>query len=152
MVRPRHSNALMMPMRGVHGETLGYMDRGFNGRKPKALMYPDVNSSLLDFAMNQPTKDICLVEDKLSAVRVSKYMTCASLSGCNLSVEDVKLLRKHTDSIYIMLDGDAIAKAREIKDTYSLFFGNFSVIDLSNRPDPKDMTDKELREVLELDK
>lgn len=89
---------------------------------------------------------LVLVEDPLSAMKVSQIMPCASLLGVHLSQElAVKLRQYGVRQLIWMLDPDAQNKAIGQAETYAFLFGN-KVIGLDK--DPKDTPIEVLREVL----
>lgn len=99
------------------------------------------------------SKSVWLVEDLLSRQRLEQEgITAICLLGTNIhnSLVDV-LINKHSDcTIVLALDADATAKSVYWKQTIGYLFRNFTVCPLSK--DIKDMTEEELRVLLESNK
>lgn len=99
-----------MPVRGYEGEELGVMLRALDGRKPKAVSHTE--KGVMAWYINHTTPGIIIVEDQLSAVRASRYLSSVALLGTNLSEERVAEIRKTRNSpVYLALDNDAISSA-----------------------------------------
>ena len=61
---------------------------------------------------NRATTGVIIVEDQLSAIRASDYLTSVSLLGTNLSEERVEEIKRTADGpVFLALDNDAIASA-----------------------------------------
>jgi len=142
-------NTYVFPIYGRDGTKIGVVDRDYtNGRKPKAITYLEQNEPLLHFplqfavARGGPTY---LVEDQLSATKVSRYANSVALLGCNLTDEGVQVLKNVTDSIIFALDGDATNAALRLRKKYAGIFKRVAVVQLVD--DPKDMSDESLRGV-----
>jgi hypothetical protein len=89
---------------------------------------------------NEISSNLCLVEDVVSAIRVSEVMDCLALGGTNLKDSILSFINKHPcGHIFIMLDGDSAGKtgAEKIKKQLALF--KESTI-IRVRKDPKCMT------------
>lgn len=89
-----------------------------------------------------------LVEDPISAVRVSAYGRGVALLGTHLKPEHVTALAQQTKYIVMALDPDANAKALQWKRKYGMFFDTFDVRFLSS--DPKDLPSDQLQRELKL--
>lgn len=98
------------------------------------------------------TDYVVLVEDVLSAIRVSKYARCVALLGTIMSNDKVRELSRHTQHIKLMLDADTwdrpgkMALPIKLKRRYGLLFREFDLVRVTK--DPKDMDDSELRKIL----
>jgi len=135
------------PIRSSTGEKVGVVDRSYTGkRKPKAITYREMDRPLLHFplqfsAMRKgPTY---LVEDQMSATKVSRYANCVALLGCNLTDTGATVLQRVTDKIIFALDGDATNAALRLRNEYAGMFKYVGVIQLQK--DPKDMDDETLK-------
>lgn len=101
---------LAMPVRGYEGEELGVMLRALDGRKPKVVSHTE--KGVMAWYINHTTPGIIIVEDQLSAVRASRYLSSVALLGTNLSEERVAEIRKTRNiPVYLALDNDAISSA-----------------------------------------
>lgn len=164
-------NRLWQPLVGPdgysHGCTAKKLPREFATRDcdieayhagVKSVAYWETASPHLDFPVDAPAHmratrahGICLVEDKLSAIRVNQFIRCAALCGSNLDDQQVALLAGLTDRIVLALDFDTWhgdeAKSYKFWKKYSLFFRDFQLRMIVN--DPKEQTDEQiLREIV----
>jgi hypothetical protein len=90
---------------------------------------------------------IVLVEDVISAIRVSKQYTAVALMGTNLTYEMVKEISEfQKDRVVLCLDKDATQKAYEYRHKYAYCLRNFSVAPLSK--DLKYETDEEIKRII----
>jgi len=147
-----------MPIIDVRGFRIGWNLRHYpelaleaKETSRKAITYWDnTNVPTLHFeAPRSLHTSLVLVEDQLSAKRVSIYQNAVALMGCNLTDQNVQhLLDLGVQDVYIALDGDAWEMAQKIKEKYLLFFRNFNVITWSDKnTDPKDMTEEALKQI-----
>ena len=135
------------PIRSSTGERVGVVDRSYTGqRKPKSLTYREIDRPLLHFPLQYsavrkgPTY---LVEDQMSATKVSRYANCVALLGCNLTDAGATVLQRVTNKIIFALDGDATKAALRLRNEYAGMFKHVAVIQLKR--DPKDCDDETLR-------
>ena len=89
---------------------------------------------------------IVLVEDVISAIRVSKYLDCVHLGGTSINKSTEDLLNAYIN-VYIFLDGDEAGKngAMKIRNKLKL---NYNVRVIRAKKDPKCHTDEELKRIL----
>lgn len=138
---------LVLPIRGVNGKTVGFVARSENPEvKPKALTYLHTTETACGafYMMHPLSKKIWLVEDQLSALRLTEYTNSLALLGTNLSKSLLAELKAcKIESVTVCLDADAKEKAYAISKNISGLFGHIAV-----RFPPKDiknMTFFELR-------
>lgn len=139
------SMSYIFPIFNRHGLQVGVVDRAFNGRTPKALTILEGPTVKLYFPKQKEwssTDPVVVVEDVISAIRVSKYKPCVALLGCSMSEEAATVLRKLTNRLVIALDNDATSAALKLSKQYKWMFDDIIVQHLSK--DPKDMSDKAL--------
>lgn len=138
---------LVMPLFDFRGEIFGYETKAMPGCSDavKAIRYGLRETTGIHYARKGQygSESICLVEDVLSAVKVSRYVAAVALLGHNLTDVMVSELRKQTDTLILMLDNDVQKKALYYRKKYKFFFRNFLVVLLSN--DPKETDDTELK-------
>jgi len=143
-------NRLYMPTFNAQGYTIGGTAKTrLKGLKPKVIQYRHNNVPMIHYPKGQPTVDVplILVEDVLSALRLaSAGLRAAALLGTNIGPRDLDYLTKNEREIILMLDGDASQKAVNYKRNLSTYFDTFIVVPLPYGKDPKDLTDKELKE------
>lgn len=160
-------NRIWQPFTSIEGHNLGCsvkklprrfanddvdMESFLSGQKSIAYWQADVPR--LDFPIEYDAihkkrrAGIALVEDKLSAIRVNRFMRCVSLSGSELDDEQVACLSGLTDEIVLALDFDtwfqkgSAAKGYKFWKKYSFFFKKFTVRMIKN--DPKEMSNLEI--------
>ena len=148
----RSENRLFMPVFDYRGEEFGGISKTLTAgvKKFKTINYFTRESNRLSYSRSGRTGEgaIVIVEDILSAIKVSRYKRAVALLGHTLSIPQIKELRNQTDSIILMLDGDVFHKAVQIKKKFGFYFRNFSVVYLSNGLDPKDLESNKLEEII----
>lgn len=101
---------LVMPVRSHEGEELGVMLRALDDRKPKVVSHTEKGA--IAWYVNRITPGVIIVEDQLSAVKASDFLTSVALLGTNLSDERVMEIKKAgLGPVYLALDNDAVASA-----------------------------------------
>ena len=99
-----------MPVRDAQGAALGVMLRALDGRKPKVISHTEQGATA--WYTNLTAPGVIIVEDQLSALRASSFLTSVALLGTNLSDERVAEIRKAGHRpVFLALDNDAIASA-----------------------------------------
>ena len=86
------------------------MLRALDARSPKVVSYTDKGA--IAWYTNRITNGTIIVEDQMSALRASDYLTFVALLGTDLSynkVNEIKEIGKFP--VLLALDNDAIAKA-----------------------------------------
>lgn len=122
-----HSNgAIIFPIYDHDNNLLMYQLR-YLDRKPKYFNKGDVGDFLPIFsathAANQlNTHTIVVVEDFVSAIKVSNHLHCMPLFGSHLSTQKMAALSKLYDNLFIWLDQDKFGKALELSQQAALIF------------------------------
>jgi len=99
-----------MPVCGAQGQELGVMLRSLSGAKPKVVSHTEQGA--MAWYTNLTARGVIIVEDQLSALRASPYLTSVALLGTNLSEERVAEIKGAGHSpVFLALDNDAIASA-----------------------------------------
>lgn len=140
-----------MPVFNRMGYVIGGVGKASNRTtKPKVLTYRDKDVPMLHYPLKQDiTQPLVLVEDIISSIKVSKVTSCAALLGSNITKPILKqLLNDEVRDIILMLDGDVGPKSLLIKKKLGSLFRNFSVCQLSNDKDPKDLSIEEIKELV----
>jgi hypothetical protein len=132
---------LLFPFYGNENELLCWQGRYFPQRNPKVYTagYPD-NHILI--RGNWGT-NVVVVEDSISAIKVSRVMDSSELLGCNLSLQKVMRLSRLYENLYIWLDSDKLSVAIKFKEKYGTLFKNIEVI--YSDKDPKEYSTEEIR-------
>lgn len=97
-----------------------------------------------------------IVEDPLSAIRVSKYADCVAILGCNLTDTQVNYLKTRYKYVILALDADtwtvsgtfSLNLGERLRNKYALLFDNFELLYIPK--DFKDMSDIELTRYLNI--
>jgi len=145
------TSRLYMPVYDYRGyEIGGHAKASTKGAVPKGINYKHKDVPFLHFPLGQELgEELVLVEDILSAIKVSKVKPCAALLGTNLTKPMVAQLQEiGIKTVYLMLDGDALQKAIRIRHAKGHFFWNFFIIPISKELDPKDISYDKLRRLL----
>lgn len=134
------SDRLAMPVRDVQGQELGVVLRSLSGAQPKVISHTE--KGVMAWYTNRATTGVIIVEDQLSAIRASDYLTSVSLLGTNLSEERVEEIKRTADGpVFLALDNDAIASAVKYVVKYRSILP-MQLVRLDK--DIKDMTHEEL--------
>lgn len=144
-------NSFIFPVYNLLGYEIGILERWYawTGDAKRVLYYPQVDYPVMYMPRTCALSDtMVVVEDVLSAIKVSRIIPCCALLGTHLS-RDVMLKFKEVGikSLIFALDPDAAGKAIKLKKEVSLWFDEVSVVLLSQ--DPKDMPMSELQDILE---
>lgn len=137
---------LMLPVYSLSGEEEGCTLRSLDGAVPKSLAH--IEPEAMAWYRNRNSDDLIIVEDQLSAIRASKYMNAVALLGTNLNQDRATQIRKAKFSkVLLALDADAFDKAVGMARK----FRSYLPMDLlSLEKDLKDMSDIELKELLQV--
>lgn len=145
-------NRVRFPIYNYMGYVIGENLRAISPeQKPKSLVNKFNDVPLLHFPYGQFWKGaLVLVEDQVSAIKISKIHLCASLMGTNLSDSCLKqLLMLGIKKVILMLDGDDAGFAASIKLAKQLVpFVEVVRCVLPKGKDPKDMPLGYLKEML----
>lgn len=141
---------IIIPIRTRNGLSAGFVARSENPKvRPKALNYI-VNPELpfgAYYIKDRECKCLWLVEDQLSAIRLSKYENALALMGTHLTdslLADIK--KGGFTHLVICLDADAMATAIKLASRIDSLFKEVRV--RSPKKDLKNMTPQELRKFL----
>lgn len=144
-------NLLYMPIRDIRGYEIGgqtkALDPKWTGPKAVSYFHNDVVKAHFVWPKgSRSTTKVVVVEDILSAIKVGRVLPAVALLSCDMTADVANHLASIFKEMILMLDPDALTKSLVIKRKYSLYFMNFSIIQLSK--DPKDIPFDELKEVL----
>jgi hypothetical protein len=112
------SQRLVLPVQDVRSERLGVVLRSLNGASPKTFKYTEEGA--LAWYINPATTSIIIVEDQLSAIRASDYLTSVALLGTHLNEARISEIRNRSGGghVYLALDADAWSKAIDYTIAY----------------------------------
>lgn len=130
---------IIMPVRNALGYDIGCVARDYDPHTTcKALAYPDgTGSPWLAYFERSSSSWIVLVEDIVSALKISKLCPAVALMGTSLNDTEAIDIASRFPNVLVWLDKDAIKQAYKLLEKYKLMFGNFIVHHGSNL-DPKD--------------
>lgn len=141
-------NTFAFPIYNSNYYQIGWLDRDYTGnRKPKSITYLEkADYPLVHYPIQElNTKYYIVVEDMLSAIKVSRHASCVALLGSNFDNNGTQIheILKRTKDIVLALDPDAFKSAIGFKRRYEALFNSFTCIYLYS--DPKDQSETELR-------
>lgn len=137
---------IIFDIRAHTGSIVGTLARSYSTPpvRPKVLTYSDGEPH---FPVRFSGQSIVLVEDIISAIKVSRTTPCAALLGTAINDSTVVLLmRIGVKNLYLALDRDASSVAALAVRKYSIFFREMQVLPVNK--DPKDCTASELQQLL----
>lgn len=141
---------IYMPTFDKLGEQYGAVTKAIERRAgiPKTFTYNFRDTSRIHYPRGgiQRNEPLCVVEDILSAVRVSRFVKACALLGTTINNEKISELRTISRQIIMLLDNDAFRVALKARKLYGFYFNKFVV--LVPDKDPKDMSHEELGELL----
>jgi len=141
------------------GELLAVQARALNkGQVPKylnskspagdALFQSRSSQRLPD--LSQYTDVLVLTEDALSAIRVGRVIDAWALLGTSISTGQVaRIIRHGYNTVVVWLDNDAAGRSGRIKVVSKLMAAGLNVRWISAEHDPKEYTNKEIKEYVE---
>lgn len=143
---------LIMPFRDKERKVQMWQGRYFGTEnRPKYYIRGD-KTSFLDIMLPHYWDDsilsvLILVEDKISAIKVSRQFPCLCLYGKSLPYSHLLALSEKYNRLLVWLDGDAIRKSYKMMLRLSGFFRH-GVGTILTEDDPKCYTDKEIAELV----
>ena len=141
------SHGLLLPIFNKNSEVLFFVNRPFkdgyaksldNGKKP-FVVFPHRKEQ-------RHVSTVVVVEDYVSAIRVSRYFNCLPLFGSNLSTAILLRLKKQFDHVIVWLDPDKTREAIKQALRYSTVVQT-SVI--RSEADPKETADEQIINLVE---
>jgi hypothetical protein len=156
-----HYSRIYMPVVDYYGRDIGHTLRGYKEladfKGPKSLHFKHSHTvpfGYYSFGAHAAYR-IILVEDIISCIKITNVIRqdatksrtlsgCVALLGTNLSQDMINFI-KRKDVIW-WLDKDALNKSVTFQKDLSLLLGSTGII--TTDKDPKDMTFKEIKEIL----
>ncbi|MCR4308201.1 MAG: hypothetical protein NUV80_06605 [Candidatus Berkelbacteria bacterium] len=148
-------NWLIFPLyNDAYNESLlGYQARNFSGVGPKYRSegnLKDVITYYNQLDTKEPKRGIILVEDMVSAIKVSRSYTTMPLFGSFLSFEQGRRLRNFFDHLYFWLDYDKTISS--MTQAVHLRQHGFQTHFICSEKDPKEYTDEEIISIVDSDR
>lgn len=129
---------------------LGWSTRNFSPTaKVKANHYGAIHDdvNIIGHFPQQKPEKIVLVEDYISAIKVSHHLPVMCLYGCTINLESLQTLAKEFKGVILWLDSDKLATARKIAARANLTGLTGQV--LYTEHDPKEYTREQIAEFLQ---
>ena len=138
----------VFPVFSPQGFERGIVLRRYDGKQPKASTRMHTEGPLISWHGDNPrdAERVVLVEDQVSAVKLSRWLPTVALLGTALSPEGaLEIASMKVKHVSIALDEDATATARKLQHWYALMWPACDVVKL--KKDVKDMSEREIQEV-----
>ena len=134
----------------VSNARLGWQGRCFApDAKTKTVIYGSIHDNVCVLAQQWPLPNtVVMVEDYISAIRVSTYYPCVPLFGCNSTIRDLETLFSHFDKLVVWLDSDKLDNARKIAQKASLI--GFDARVCYTELDPKAYSNEDIKNYLKV--
>ncbi len=146
---------VMIPVRNVTGKTIAFSGRTITGQMPKYINSPETEIFKkrrvlfnLDSAKEHIRKQgfVLIVEGYFDVMRLHEagYGNCVATMGTALTKEHVEVLKRYTEDIYMLYDGDAAGYNSALKslEIFMALDSYPSVIFLPADEDPDSYLDK----------
>lgn len=138
---------VILPVRNMDGKVIYWQGRGFDKDRPKALnANVDRAGIVADYGAGPVT---AVTEDILSAAKVGGVTHAIALLGTVMDSRTVQLLAKQAQPVALMLDSDAAGRAGAVTIHKTLALLGLDVKQIYFGRDPKLVSRKEIRDVLQ---
>jgi hypothetical protein len=129
---------------GNEVELLCWQGRYFPKQKPKSFTsgWPDKHLLIHFHHFGMHSRSVVVVEDSVSAIKVSRFTDSTVLWGSNLSLNKVVRLSKFYRHLILWLDNDKAKEMIKQMQPYQYLFDSIDMI-VSKR-DPKEHTNEEI--------
>lgn len=150
----RDKKGICMPLYTRSGSKFGYCTKYWETQQYKSILYKQANYPNLHWAYAGNMDPygwgtLVLVEDIISAIRVSRFAQGVALLGTDIDSDKALALSEASPHhVIYALDPDATGKAAMLQREFNLFFKSSRVAALSC--DPKDMDHDQLQQELDL--
>ncbi len=131
-----YSECLIMPVYDSYGNLLMFQARHFGDDDFLPKYFTKGKPDEILHILGKGEGPVVLVEDLISAIKVSRVCRAMPLFGSNLSLSTCGRLASVTDSIILWLDNDKLRESHRLANRYSSFFSGIEVI--STTQDPKE--------------
>ena len=123
-----------------------WQGRYFPSRIPKVYTSGQPERALL-FQKGHSLNGRCvLVEDSISAIKVTRVVTSSPLLGAHLSIHKATLLSRYFNHLTLWLDYDKMSSMVKFCERYKYLFKTIDYI--CTKKDPKDVPDEQIKELL----
>lgn len=136
-----------LPIRTKTGEIIGASCKDLTGQsRTKSMTYWYSDKIKLHFEIQEGSDAIVVVEDQISAKKVSEECSSVALLGTYMSPEMAEEIASVSSNVIIALDPDAASTAIKILAKYSYMFDSMRAVFLDK--DPKDTPKDQLAKAL----
>jgi hypothetical protein len=150
---------LVMPVFSVDKREIGIVTKVLKKPSvytaPKTMLYPSVEGvPFVHFPLtnNRASDRLVIVEDMLSAIRISPYTPACALLGTHLTDEGIRVIRDVCSNVVVALDADTWVTTggvpKPLKMIQRLQPHTKSVKAVRITKDPKDMSEEQLQDEL----
>lgn len=139
---------LIFPYYGDANNVLCWQGRYFPSRSPKVCTrgFPDSHILLHNCGDRNSVRRVVVVEDAISAIKVSRVCDCSELLGSNLSLQKAVRLSKLYSHLTLWLDYDKLKEMIKLTEKYRSLFNNVNFI--ATELDPKEYSTEQIKEFL----
>lgn len=143
-----NNEMLIFPYYGEENEIICWQGRYFPTRKPKVFTsgYPDACLLIHSSNSGEFSNRVVVVEDAISAIKVSRVCTSTELLGSNLSMHKALRLSRSFSHLTLWLDNDKIKEMIKFAEKYRSLYEKVDII-ISDL-DPKFYNEKQIKEFL----
>lgn len=135
---------LIFPIFNNEYDIIAWQARNFLTSAKKYVSFGKMDAILHIVGLTKHTNsDIILVEDLISAIKVSRNYRCMPLFGSGCSREKLTRLRRYTDSIKFWLDHDKFGESMRLSRVAAQL--GFQTAVIHTEKDPKEIPDAEIR-------
>lgn len=134
---------LIFPFFGeTKDDVLFWQGRYFPARTPKVFTsgFPDKHLSI--HSNENDSSSVVVVEDSISAIKVSRVLNSSELLGSNLSKHKAMALSRQFDNLYIWLDSNKFQASIKFSQMYKPLFKQVVVV--YSEKDPKEYSTQDI--------
>jgi hypothetical protein len=149
----RVNNSLFIPLNHIYDNPV-FTEKTFNADEPKYRTHGNVKHILPYYPRNgyYPAKHfegtVVLVEDALSALRISKYCACAPLLGTTPHKHLVEYAVERGDNLLLWLDSNKAADSLRWTEKARVMYPKILIRSIISSLDPKEYSDEPILQFL----
>ena len=134
---------LIFPIYNDNYYTIAWQARNFRPNSKKYLTYGKMDEILHILGLTKHSNpDIILVEDLISAIKVSRYYRCLPLFGSACSKDKLSRIRRYTDHVRFWLDSDKLGSSIKMAKVAAQLGMKTSII--HTQKDPKETSPQDI--------
>lgn len=142
------NSMLIFPFYGEQDVLLCWQGRYFPARSPKVYTsgFPDNHTLLHHSSSRRSVRRVVVVEDSISAIKVSRVCDSSELLGSNLSMHKAVGLSRLYSHLTLWLDSDKLKSSIKFCEKYNTLFAEVDYI--FTELDPKEYNTEQIKEFL----